>query len=244
MIWVAASVLGMSILGGIIAYYLWWVPAMARRHVSRLAQETFSSEVSVKRAVAFLDDREIAFFKRIGAARLRPSRVHYGRNSDPEMIRTSYSTIFPQRFNFHPVFHRIRCRAAALFDLSPSQIENLQLCRYQDTQEFSLHSDFFEDSRTFPKAAGERVATVLVYLNDLAGEGGQTLFPKLNLSIQPEKGSAVYWFNVKEDGAPDYRTLHAAAPVSGPYEKWIMNIWIRERALLPHYLRRFWKKLF
>lgn len=43
--------------------------------------------------------------------------------------------------------------------------------------------------------------------------GGATVFPDLNLTVYPKKGSAVFWFNLHKSGEGDSRTLHAACPV-------------------------------
>merc|ERR1712188_298713 len=55
------------------------------------------------------------------------------------------------------------------------------------------------------------VATVLVYLNDVA-RGGCTSFSKLGLSIQPKKGTALVFFPASLDGMLDQHYLHAAEP--------------------------------
>ena len=59
---------------------------------------------------------------------------------------------------------------------------------------------------------GNRLATVLFYMSDVE-KGGATVFPTLNLTLWPEKGSAVFWFNLKRNGEGDMRTQHAACPV-------------------------------
>lgn len=44
-------------------------------------------------------------------------------------------------------------------------------------------------------------------------QGGATVFPKLNVSVSPEKGTALFWYNLQSNGDVDPRTLHAACPV-------------------------------
>lgn len=43
--------------------------------------------------------------------------------------------------------------------------------------------------------------------------GGATIFPATNLTIFPQKGSAVFWYNLHPSGEGDEKTLHAACPV-------------------------------
>lgn len=52
----------------------------------------------------------------------------------------------------------------------------------------------------------------MVYLNDIE-HGGATVFPELDIGVNPRKGSAVFWYNLKENGDGDTRTIHAACPV-------------------------------
>ena len=43
--------------------------------------------------------------------------------------------------------------------------------------------------------------------------GGATVWPYAGISVFPEKGSAVFWHNVRASGIPDIFTRHAACPV-------------------------------
>jgi prolyl 4-hydroxylase len=66
-----------------------------------------------------------------------------------------------------------------------------------------------------------------MYLNDVPA-GGETVFPKLNLSVVPEKGSAVHFEYCNSLGQIDARTLHGGLPVKEG-EKWISTKWMRQR---------------
>ena len=45
-------------------------------------------------------------------------------------------------------------------------------------------------------------------------EGGTTYFPLLDVEIQPQKGSAIFWFNLDSNGGPILESLHAGCPVN------------------------------
>ncbi|XP_022209639.2 prolyl 4-hydroxylase subunit alpha-2-like [Drosophila obscura] len=75
---------------------------------------------------------------------------------------------------------------------------------------------------------GDRESSVIFYLNNVA-DGGATVFPKLQLVIQPKKGSALMWHNLRAWGEGDPRTQHAACPVLQGY-KWVAVQWILQGA--------------
>jgi len=61
-------------------------------------------------------------------------------------------------------------------------------------------------------------------------DGGETHFPKLNLTVKPRKGSALLWPSILND-KPEYideRTSHAALPVKKG-TKFAANVWIHLR---------------
>ena len=76
-------------------------------------------------------------------------------------------------------------------------------------------------------AAGQRVFSGLLYLN--AGfDGGETEFPRLNISFPPRRGSLLFWRNVGFDMRPDPRTVHRARPVKAG-QKLACNMWVLQR---------------
>jgi len=122
-------------------------------------------------------------------------------------------------------------RIASAAGVSPRLFEVAKLLHYEPGQQFAPHCDFQEP--TTPALAsevekrGQRVATVLVYLND-DYDGGETEFPRIGLRHRAATGDALLFHNVQPAGALDYDTLHAGlAPTRGV--KWVLSQWIRDR---------------
>lgn len=68
--------------------------------------------------------------------------------------------------------------------------------------QYEPHRDYFGsdllDSSPRSKTAGDRIATLLYYLSDVQ-EGGSTVFPSLGLAVHPQRGSALFWYNVSKE---------------------------------------------
>jgi predicted 2-oxoglutarate/Fe(II)-dependent dioxygenase YbiX len=124
-------------------------------------------------------------------------------------------------------------RIARAAGMAPANFEVAKLLHYEPGQQFAPHCDFQEPAT--PALAqevarrGQRVATVLVYLND-DYEGGETDFPLVGLRHRAAQGDALLFWNVKPSGALDYDTLHAGLPPTRGV-KWVLSQWIRDRAV-------------
>ncbi|MBV1775097.1 2OG-Fe(II) oxygenase [Burkholderiaceae bacterium DAT-1] len=127
---------------------------------------------------------------------------------------------------------RIDTRIARLMHWPLENGEGLQILRYGVGAEYKPHFDYFPPSdpgsATHLAHGGQRVATLVLYLNDVEA-GGATIFPEAGLSVMPRKGSAVYFRYLNGQGQLDPLSLHGGAPVVAG-EKWIMTKWMRERA--------------
>ena len=107
--------------------------------------------------------------------------------------------------------------------------EELQVVSYTKGGFFKPHYDPCDGDKNFCKRMngdnGPRLLTVLFYLND-DFEGGETIFPKINKVVKPQKGKAVIFRNVDNDGVIISQAVHGGEPVKNG-EKWIANKWIR-----------------
>lgn len=121
-----------------------------------------------------------------------------------------------------------------LNNLPIEQFEEAQIVRYRTGEEFSWHYDEIPSSQL--SNGGQRVATLLVYLNTIQ-KGGGTIFRDLEdtngnmLTMRPKKGSALLFFPALADGTPDDRTLHKGE--IAVEEKMIAQIWVHERPYKP-----------
>ncbi|XP_033213028.1 prolyl 4-hydroxylase subunit alpha-2-like [Belonocnema kinseyi] len=103
-------------------------------------------------------------------------------------------------------------RVEHLTGLTVKSAEDLQVAYYDVGGYYIPHFDFFDNYHLFPSEDGNRIATILFYMNDVA-KGGGTAFPELNFTVWPKKGSALFWYNLKRNGEEDKFLLHGACPV-------------------------------
>ncbi|MDF1484335.1 2OG-Fe(II) oxygenase [Ramlibacter sp. H39-3-26] len=127
------------------------------------------------------------------------------------------------------VVARLEARIARLVNWPLENGEGLQVLRYGPGAEYKPHHDYFDvvapGTPSILKRGGQRVGTVVVYLND-PEKGGGTTFPDVHLEVAPKRGNAVFFSY--ERPHPSTRTLHGGAPVIAG-EKWIATKWLRER---------------
>lgn len=123
------------------------------------------------------------------------------------------------------ILSEIERRISELISLPESQAENIQIAHYEVGARYTAHYDYFKNPAA--EEGGQRIATFLIYLNT-PEKGGETRFPRSNISICPIKGHALLFYNVDNEGFVDPLTLHTgSAVIEG--EKWIMTRWFREK---------------
>lgn len=164
--------------------------------------------------------------------RLMPATVfgNYSANPMFHSVRDNSGIEF-QLTDMDVVIETLRARISAATRLPVPIFEPTQVLHYAVGEQFRPHHDFFDPEA--PGSAdqlmnfGQRIATVLVYLNE-GYTGGDTVFPRIGLSYRGRKGDALFFANVDRSGRIDPMTLHAGTPPASG-EKWVLSQWIRDR---------------
>lgn len=176
-----------------------------------------------------LDAEECAELIATARGRLRRSATFNAATGENEahQSRTSEGTYLPTAMT--PLVARIEQRIADLLGWPLDHAEPLQVLYYGPGAEYKPHYDYFDPAGAGAEAAlrhgGQRVATLVTYLNTPAS-GGATTFPDVGLEFAAVQGNAVFFSY--DRAHPCTRTLHAGAPVVEG-EKWVLTRWLRER---------------
>jgi prolyl 4-hydroxylase len=184
--------------------------------------------------VAVLDDvfsaQECDAVVALARARLQPSATLSPTTGENQVKdhRTSQGAFLEDAQE--PLLRRLNRRIGEIMNQPVAHGEALHVLHYGVGAEYKPHHDFFDPANpgfaATLRRGGQRVATLIVYLNDVE-EAGDTVFPKLGLSIVPRKGSAVYFEYMNEEGQLDEASLHGGAPVERG-EKWVATKWVRQ----------------
>ena len=144
------------------------------------------------------------------------------------LYRTSYSGDVDRGDSIVKMVER---RICDLVGIERSWGESIQGQRYAPGQEFKQHCDWFDTTAQYWKnevrRGGQRSWTAMVFLNAVE-QGGETEFPKLEISITPQQGALLLWNNARPNGEPNGDTLHAALPVERGV-KYVITKWFRTR---------------
>lgn len=167
-----------------------------------------------------LSDEECDELIELSKERLKQSRI--GEDRAFNEIRTS-SGVFCEE---NETVTRIEKRISQIMNISIEHGDGLQVLQYTPGQEYKSHYDFFAE--TSRASANNRISTLVMYLNNVE-EGGETVFPKLNLSVIPNKGMAVYFEYFYSNHELNELTLHAGSPVIKG-EKWVATMWMRRQS--------------
>ncbi|XP_026211900.1 prolyl 4-hydroxylase subunit alpha-1b isoform X2 [Anabas testudineus] len=184
----------------------------------------------IVRYLDIISDKEIERIKHLAKPRLRRATVH-----DPQTGKLTTAQYRVSKSAWltgydDPMIETINQRIEDLTGLEMDTAEELQVANYGVGGQYEPHFDFGrkDEPDAFKElGTGNRIATWLFYMSDVAA-GGATVFPDVGAAVWPQKGTAVFWYNLFASGEGDYSTRHAACPVLVG-NKWVSNKWIHER---------------
>lgn len=159
----------------------------------------------------------------INLSKNKLQRSKIGATREVNEQRTSSSMFFEESEN--ELIARVEKRISSIMNIPIEHGEGIQILQYTPGQEYKAHYDFF--SSTSKIANNNRISTLVMYLNNVE-QGGETFFPKLNFSVTPQKGMAVYFEYFYNDENLNELTLHGGAPVITG-EKWVATQWMRKQ---------------
>ncbi|MBM7620579.1 prolyl 4-hydroxylase [Bacillus tianshenii] len=159
----------------------------------------------------------------ISLSKDRMQRSKIGNTREVDDLRTSSSMFFQEGEN--DIITRIEKRTSQIMNIPVDHGEGLQILNYKIGQEYKAHFDFFSSANR--PVNNPRVSTLVMYLNDV-DEGGETYFPKLDFSVAPQKGMAVYFEYFYDNQHLNELTLHGGSPVING-EKWAATQWMRRK---------------
>uniref|UniRef100_A0A3Q1G0T8 Prolyl 4-hydroxylase subunit alpha-1 n=1 Tax=Acanthochromis polyacanthus TaxID=80966 RepID=A0A3Q1G0T8_9TELE len=184
----------------------------------------------IVRYLDIISDAEMERIKQLAKPRLRRATIS---NPVTGVLETASYRISKSAWLTgydDPMIDTINQRIEDLTGLEMDTAEELQIANYGVGGQYEPHFDFGrkDEPDAFKElGTGNRIATWLFYMSNVSA-GGATVFPDVGAAVWPQKGTAVFWYNLFASGEGDYSTRHAACPVLVG-NKWVSNKWIHER---------------
>ncbi len=185
----------------------------------------------IRRYGGLLTIEECEYLMGLTARLLVPAEVFDRTSGLPKQsqVRTnSVAALWPVHQDL--VVHAINLRLAAAAGLPVANGEMTNVLMYRPGEEYRPHHDFFSLDAARADASGQRIRTLLVYLN-YEYSGGETHFVTAGKKIKGGVGDAVLFHNCDASGAPDRSSLHAGLPVTTG-QKWLLSKWYREKTFV------------
>ena len=178
----------------------------------------------------FLSSYECEAFIAAAAGKLQQSTVISAEKHITHSSRTSENCWLEH--DESDILHEVSKRLSILVQTPIRNAEQYQLVHYKEGGEYKPHYDSFDfntdEGKKNWEPGGQRLITVLGYLNDV-DQGGGTGFPNLNIEIKASMGDVLVFNNCSKHTTNIHpNSLHAGLPVIRG-EKWAINLWFRER---------------
>ncbi len=175
----------------------------------------------------FITNDEIDHILKSANPKFRDSKLVSGHSDNVRKSKTAWLT------KTDPVISNIIKRVCDITKIPADNAEKMQVVKYEPNGFYSKHFDASCDDKKecveFEKNGGQRVVTMIIYLND-DFTGGVTSFPNLKQDFHPKKGNALLFYSLQTQGNKCHPlSLHTGMPVQTG-QKYIANVWLRERS--------------
>ncbi|EDX15026.1 prolyl 4-hydroxylase subunit alpha-1 isoform X1 [Drosophila simulans] len=175
-----------------------------------------------------ISQKESTLIRNSSKEHMLPSATTDPDSSDTETqvdtYRTSKSVWYSSDFN--DTTKKITERLGDATGLDTNFTEFYQVINYGLGGFFETHLDMLLSEKNRFNGTRDRIATTLFYLNEVR-QGGGTYFPRINLTVFPQPGSALFWYNLDTNGNDHMGSLHTGCPVIVG-SKWVMSKWIND----------------
>lgn len=130
--------------------------------------------------------------------------------------------------NQYSIVQEIEKRISDAIKIDSNRFEQLTVISYKPGDYFKPHYDFFHGkTSSYTNQGGNRMATVILYLNDVDDGGGETRFPHLGITVSCKKGSMLCFFYDYLNSNVKNKTFHEGIPTISS-DKWISTTWVRQ----------------
>jgi len=181
----------------------------------------------IKLIDGFLSSSECDQLIDLANSRYTSSTVYSTNSGTVDVTARSSSCSYFKRGE-NDLIKSIESKVGQMFSIDSTQIEPLQIVKYEKGQQYKYHYDYFANNTD--QINNQRVYSILVYLNDLDElDGGSTHFPLYKIRTYPYKSRAVCWNNLNPDGTENSLTLHAGEPILTDKTKYVLTIWTRTK---------------
>ena len=216
----------------IISGYLSWSEgSFATGRVWKNPQEYFTadSEYTIEEIPNFLSQEECNRIIELSVNNLSQSKLFREDDIEDLTVRRSKHAWLTDQ---DPMLALISERIARRTKTNITDQESYQVVKYDKDGFYKPHYDACnlkagDDCERMNLGKGPRYITFLMYLND-DFEGGGTFFPELNITVKPETGKAVIFYNVDDKGHVLPKSMHGGENIVNG-EKWIANKWIHRK---------------
>jgi len=198
----------------------------------RVIEHTFNDSYKILEIYDVLTKEECASM--IAAAKQydiqRSDLVGYEKNSIDKGIRDSFNIFLNDSRG--DAFETFAKAAADLTGMPATHQEDTQIVFYMPGGYYRAHYDgcevaYRQSCVNAYGSAGDRLATLLVYIND-DYKGGNTEFTKVGFSVTPEIGKGILFYNIDENEEIIYESQHTGTDVIEG-NKWIATKWVHIR---------------